>query len=130
MRRGFYLGRRRGATPSRIVEGMVELWRAARRGFELDSGAMTRLAPALLGLLALSLPPPAWAQTLELRVHGKPIATRSLAELQKLVPVEEIAVLEPHEARVRRYVGFPVGRLFEALFGAEWARAEDVFFAC
>lgn len=80
--------------------------------------------------------PPCWAgetavsHELTFKNKGNPVAKLSLDGIKKRVAPQAVKVFEPHEKKIREYVGFPMSALLTAVYGDAWKRSEDILFTC
>lgn len=63
-------------------------------------------------------------------IHGKPVAQLSFADMEKKAGTAQVTVWEPHEDRNVTYEGFDARKLFTAVYGDDWKKADEVLFTC
>ncbi len=70
------------------------------------------------------------SQELVFKKHGEVVKKLSLDQIEKIIAPKTVTVFEPHESENRQYRGFPVDKLFSAVYGNGWIKTEDVLFTC
>ena len=83
-----------------------------------------------LALLLLARPVGGEERALAFRSYGVPVATRSLADLEKTASARSVRVFEPYEQREISFRALPFERVLDALYGAQWRQAEELLFTC
>jgi cytochrome c2 len=70
------------------------------------------------------------AQALRFAWHGKPVATRGLAELKRLAQPALVRVHEPYEEKPAEFEGLSFAEILDAVYGERWRSAEEILFTC
>jgi cytochrome c2 len=70
------------------------------------------------------------SQELVFKKRGEVVKKLSLDQIEKIIAPKTVTVFEPHESENRQYRGFPVDKLFTAVYGDDWIKTEEILFTC
>jgi cytochrome c2 len=70
------------------------------------------------------------SQELVFKKRDEVVKRLSLDQIEKIIAPKTVTVFEPLELENRQYRGFPVDKLFTAVYGNDWMEIEEVLFTC